>query len=73
MRELKRFALSRLNLHPEQVQIFTPTPLTDSTAMYYTGLDPHTGRPVFVARGASARQRQKDMLTLRGVRNEFKK
>ena len=73
MRRLRDFAVRTLRLVPEQVQIFTPTPLTDSTAMYYTGLDPHTGRPVFVARGASARQRQKDMLTLRGVRNEFKK
>ena len=65
MRRLRDFAVRTLRLVPEQVQIFTPTPLTDSTAMYYTGLDPHTGRPVFVARGASARQRQKDMLTFR--------
>jgi radical SAM superfamily enzyme YgiQ (UPF0313 family) len=62
MRRLREFAVRTLKLVPEQVQIFTPTPLTDSTAMYYTGLDPRTGRPVVVARGASARQRQKDML-----------
>lgn len=62
MRRLRDFAVSTLKLLPEQVQIFTPTPLTDSTAMYYTGLDPHTGRPVFVARGAAARQSQKNAL-----------
>ena len=43
MRELKRFATQRLRLVPEQVQVFTPTPSTWSTAMYYTGLDPFTG------------------------------
>jgi len=63
MRELKAFALKHLKLLPEQVQIFTPTPLTAATAMYWTGRDPVTGRAVFVERGGGARQRQKDMLT----------
>lgn len=63
MRALKTFALKHLKLNPEQVQIFTPTPLTAATAMYYTGLDPATGRKVFVARGLGAKQRQKDILT----------
>ena len=62
MLALKRFAQTLLNLHPEQVQIFTPTPLTASTAMYYTGLDPSTGRPVFRAKSFRDRQRQKDVL-----------
>jgi len=64
MRALKRFAQTRLNLHPEQVQIFTPTPLTASTAMYYTGLDPSTGRPVFRAKSFRDRQRQKDAVVV---------
>ena len=63
MRELKRFATTRLKLNPEQVQIFTPTPLTAATAMYYTGLDPETGRPIHIARGLGEKQRQKDILT----------
>ena len=63
MRELRTFALRRLKLSPEQVQIFTPTPLTAATAMYWTGRDPATGRKVFVQHGAAARQRQKDLLT----------
>ncbi len=34
----------------EQVQDFTPTPMTLATTMYYTGLDPYTLKPVYVAR-----------------------
>ena len=39
-----------LNFRLEQVQDFTPTPMTLATEMYYTGLDPHTLKPVTVAR-----------------------
>ncbi len=63
MKTLKRFAERELRLMPEQVQIFTPTPLTAATCMYYTGLDPATGKPVRVARGLGEKQRQKDVLT----------
>lgn len=34
----------------EQVQDFTPTPMTLSTEIYYTGIDPYTLQPVFTAR-----------------------
>lgn len=34
----------------EQVQDFTPTPMTLATAMYYTGVDPYTMKPVYVAK-----------------------
>lgn len=40
----------RLNFQLEQVQDFTPTPMTLATEMYHTGLDPYTLKPVFVAR-----------------------
>lgn len=36
-----------LNLHLEQVQDFTPTPMTLSTEIYYTGYHPYTGEKVF--------------------------
>ncbi|MBC8530931.1 YgiQ family radical SAM protein [Gehongia tenuis] len=36
---------------PEQVQDFYPTPGTLSTCMYFTGMDPRTGRPVHVPKG----------------------
>jgi uncharacterized radical SAM protein YgiQ len=35
-------------LYTEQVQDFTPTPMTASTCMYYTGLDPETMEPVHI-------------------------
>lgn len=39
----------QLNFKLEQVQDFTPTPMTLATEMYYTGLDPHTMQPVYCA------------------------
>ncbi len=39
----------QLNLHLEQVQDFTPTPMTVSTEIYYTGIHPYTGEKVFTA------------------------
>jgi uncharacterized radical SAM protein YgiQ len=42
-------------LYPEQVQDFTPTPMTLSTAMYYTGLDPFTMEEVHVPKGREKR------------------
>jgi len=48
MWKLKDFASRELNIHPEQVQIFTPLPSTYSSVMYYTELDPWTKKPIFV-------------------------
>ncbi len=36
-----------MNFRLEQVQDFTPTPMTLATVMFYTGLDPYTLKPVF--------------------------
>ena len=47
---------------PDQVQDFYPTPGALSTAMYWTGIDPLTGRPVQVARGARERSLQRALL-----------
>ena len=49
-----------LGIKPEQVQDFTPTPMTLSTLMYYTGTDPYTGKEVYVARNIEEKRRQKD-------------
>ncbi|MDD4179615.1 MAG: YgiQ family radical SAM protein [Candidatus Margulisbacteria bacterium] len=43
--------LKKNNIRVEQVQNFTPTPMTVSTCMYYTGLDPFTGKVVHVPKG----------------------
>jgi uncharacterized radical SAM protein YgiQ len=49
-----------LGIWPEQVQDFTPTPMTLSTTMYYTGFDPYTGKRIYVARNIEEKQRQKE-------------
>lgn len=46
----------------EGVQIFTPTPMTRSTCMYYTGLDPLTGESVYVPRSFAEKKAQKRMV-----------
>lgn len=38
-----------LNMHLEQVQDFTPTPMTLATEIYYSGIHPYTGEKIFTA------------------------
>ena len=40
----------KINYKPEQVQSFTPTPMTLSTTMYYSGINPFTNETVFSAK-----------------------
>jgi uncharacterized radical SAM protein YgiQ len=63
MAELKRFSSQKLKVNPEQVQIFTPTPGTYSSLMYYTELDPWTRQPIYVEKEPHRKQRQKDIVT----------
>jgi uncharacterized radical SAM protein YgiQ len=51
-------------LYTEQVQDFTPTPMTLSTTMYHTGLNPLTMEPVHVPKGRE-KQIQRAMLQYR--------
>ena len=46
-------------LYMDQVQDYTPTPMTTSSVMFYTGLDPRTMKPVFVERDPDKKKRQK--------------
>ena len=48
-----------LNFHLEQVQDFTPTPMTLATEMYYTGYDPYTLKPVFTAKNKEDKLNQR--------------
>jgi len=48
--------------YPEQVQDFYPTPGTLSTCMFYTGLDPRTMQPVFVARSPEEKAMQRALM-----------
>ena len=56
------------SMYTEQVQDFTPTPMTISTAMYYTGLDPFTQKPVHVPKGREKRI-QRAILQYRDSKN----
>ena len=46
-------------LYMDQVQDFTPTPMTTSSVMYYSGLDPRDMKPVFTERNPEKKQQQK--------------
>ena len=54
---------------PDQVQDFYPTPGTLSTCMFYTGLDPRTMTPVFVARSPQDKAMQRALMQYRDPRN----
>jgi uncharacterized radical SAM protein YgiQ len=67
MIELAEYIRDR-NLYTEQVQDFTPTPMSVSTCMYYTGLDPFTLRPVYVPKGRE-KKIQRALLQYRDPKN----
>lgn len=54
--------LKRWGYSPEQVQDFYPTPGTISTAMYYTGIHPMTGKSVYVTTDYHEKQLQRALL-----------
>lgn len=54
--------LYKNRIRPEQVQDFYPTPGTVSTCMFYTGLDPYTLKPVYVARAPEEKAMQRALL-----------
>jgi uncharacterized radical SAM protein YgiQ len=67
MIELAEYIRDR-DLYTEQVQDFTPTPMSLSSCMYYTGFDPFTLAPVHVAKGREKRI-QRAMLQYRDKKN----
>jgi len=58
-----------LKYNPEQVQDFYPTPLTLSTTMYYTELDPRTMKPVFVPKTLHEKAMQRALIQYRDPKN----
>lgn len=54
--------MKQSRLRPRQVQMFMPTPATISTAMYVSGVDPYTKKPVYVAKDRQDRSRQRAAL-----------
>ena len=55
-------------LYMDQVQDFTPTPMTTSSVMYYSGLDPRNMEPVFVERDMDKKQLQKSFFFKKNTR-----
>ena len=71
MLDLKIFASEELRINPEQVQIFTPTPSTYSTLMYYTEINPFTGKKVFVEKDNGKKEKQKNIIIPREKPTSF--
>ena len=68
MREMKKLASSPAlrGLYMDQVQDFTPTPMTTSSVMFYTGMDPKNLQKVFVERDIERKREQKSFFFRRG-------
>ena len=49
----------QLDFHLEQVQDFTPTPMTNATETWYTGYDPYTLEPIFSAKNQKEKLAQR--------------
>jgi radical SAM superfamily enzyme YgiQ (UPF0313 family) len=54
--------LKKMGIQVEQVQDFTPTPGTIATCMFYSGYDPMSGKPVYVATSDRDKGLQKSLL-----------
>lgn len=69
MAELSRLT-QKLHLLTDQVQDFTPTPMTFSTAMYYLGYNPYDGKKVHIAKSIEERKKQHDFFFKTTKRNQ---
>lgn len=65
MHALDAFISRHLHVIPEQVQIFTPTPSSLATLMYYTGENPETGQTIFCEKNLRQKELQKKRLQIR--------
>jgi len=54
--------LKAKQMRPRQVQDFIPTPMAMATTMFYTGIDPFTGDPVYTARDLREKRMMKALL-----------
>lgn len=61
--------LKEHKLNPQQVQDFYPTPGTTSTCMFYSGLDPKTLKPVYVAKTPEEKAMQRALLQYKNPSN----
>lgn len=68
--ELAEFLRDHFQYYPEQVQNFTPTPMTISTSMYHTGINPLNNQEVYVPRETWERKAQRALLQYRNPKNK---
>lgn len=61
--------LRDLGYMPEQVQDFYPTPSTLSTVMYYTEIDPRTGKSVYIPKNPHEKAMQRALIQYRNPKN----
>ena len=73
MQRLYRYTRAKLQIAPEQVQIFTPTPSTYATLMYHTQKDPFDGTPLFVEKDPYQKQQQKEAVLPKRSTTPFNK
>lgn len=62
MLKLKEFTRRELKIVPEQVQVFTPSPSTYSTLMYYSGINLFSGEKIFVEKDLRKKEGQKEIV-----------
>ena len=63
--------LKQSGYRPDQVQDFIPAPFDVATAMYYTGIDPFTKKPVYVAKHLRDRKLQRALMQFFKPENYF--
>jgi uncharacterized radical SAM protein YgiQ len=63
--------LKRNHYQPDQVQDFIPSPFDIAACMYHTGMDPHTLKPVYIAKHLRDRRLQRALLQFFKPENYF--
>ncbi|MBU4036332.1 MAG: DUF3362 domain-containing protein, partial [Proteobacteria bacterium] len=66
--KMKSFISNRLKINTEQVQVFTPTPSTYSTLMYYTQVNPFNNNKIYVEKDISKKDNLKKFITSKRTR-----
>ena len=68
MKNLQNFIKKNIKIIPEQIQIFTPSPSTYSTLMYYTEKNPFNNKKIFVEKNKKNKELQKNII----IKNKYK-
>ncbi|MBU1053017.1 MAG: YgiQ family radical SAM protein [Proteobacteria bacterium] len=63
IKKMKSFISNKLKINTEQVQIFTPTPSTYSTLMYFTEVNPFNKKNIFIEKDIYKKEKLKRIIT----------